>query len=230
MIAVTFALPDESSAFLTRLDSPRRHTRGPLQRWTGRLAGRDIAVWHTGIGEKSARRVIDELLAQPHPSLLISAGFAGALDPALTIGDLVLGINVSSSRLASSLAPHHAVPGSFATVDAVADPAAKTALFQSTRAIAVEMETRSLHAACLAASVPILALRVISDAAADPMPVPMDAWFDLDRQRPRPAALLAWLARHPRSIPPFIRFVRGITRARQTLATALAEVIARAPA
>jgi hypothetical protein len=63
----------------------------------------------------------------------------------------------------------------------------------------------------------MLALRAISDTAAQDIPVRAEVWFDTATQRPRPLPLLLYLAAHPSRILPFILFVRGINKARAQL-------------
>jgi adenosylhomocysteine nucleosidase len=216
MIAVTFALPEESRDF--RRASQAAPLPGPPE-WKGEVAGREVLIAHTGVGPAAAARCAAELLGRHRPRFLIAAGFAGALDPALRLGDIVLGENVSDTRLlaqAGALGP--SVRGGLTSADhAVESVAAKAALARETGAIAVDMETAAIAAACAVACIPLLAVRVISDRADDPLPVPFDEWFDLARQRPRPAALVWYLARHPRQIAPFTRFVRGLTPTRNAL-------------
>jgi hypothetical protein len=70
-----------------------------------------------------------------------------------------------------------------------------------------------------------VAVRAISDAVDFALPVPLEEWFDLAKQRPRVSRLLWFLARHPRRIAPFAGFVRGLPKARRALAEALVAVI-----
>ena len=69
MIAVTFAVPHESHDL-------RRVLRG-------KLATREVLLVHTGIGTAAAEKCVRTLLAEHRPRWLLSAGYAGALDPAL---------------------------------------------------------------------------------------------------------------------------------------------------
>jgi adenosylhomocysteine nucleosidase len=225
MIAVTFALPEESRDFRRATQALRRDDQ---DYWEGTVEGREVLIAHTGVGPAAARRAAAELLACRRPVWVMAAGFGGALDPALAIGDVVLGENVSDAALlASARRVGGCVCGGITSAsEAVETVAAKAALAQATSAIAVDMETAAIANACAAAGVPLLAVRAISDRAADPLPVPFAEWFDLERQRPRPAALVAYLARHPRQIVPFARFVRGLTPARRALTSFLLKMVA----
>ena len=68
-------------------------------------------------------------------------------------------------------------------------------------------------------------MRAISDAASQPLPVPFEDWFDLERQRPRVVALIGYLARQPSKIRPFARFVRGLPAARLALTDFLVDLL-----
>ena len=160
------------------------------------------------------------------PRAVISAGYAGGLAPRLRAGDLVLGENHSDARLAAEARrwlkdePLHG--GSIVSRDRVAaTAAAKSALAAEAGALAVDMETEWIAGVCAGAGVPMLSLRVISDAADQDFPVPGHILFNAARQRPRYLALPAWLLSHPGRIAPFAAFVRGLGPARARLTRAL---------
>lgn len=233
-VAVTFALPDEGRAFTRMLTDPSP-ARGALAPVTGRLGGRPVTVIFTGVGAGAdcKRRLAMALagFARP-PQMLIASGFAGGLQPGLAVGDLVLGENCSDPALVAEslrlLAGGHVHSGALTTQLHLAETvAAKAALAKSAGAIAVEMETEWIAAACATAGVPMLALRVISDAADQPFPAPGHILFDVARQRPRYVRLPLWLLGHPGQIGAFASFVRGLTPARQRLAEALRTLISQ---
>ena len=225
MIAVVFALPEESRDFRRAI----RAVRGKGNIWRATIAGHPVLVAHCGVGPAAAARATTELLAAHRPRMLIATGFAGALDPALALGALVIGGNVSARELIARAPQSGAHIGHLTSVATpVESPAARRALAAATGAIAVDMETASIAAACARTGVPLLAVRAISDLANDSLPVPFAEWFDLARQRPRPLRLLLFLARHPSRVAPFTRFVRGLAPARAALASFLLELISRA--
>lgn len=208
MIAVTFALPEESRDFL-------RATRGRD----------DLKVIHTGMGLEAAAKATAMLLANSRPSWVLSGGFAGALDPRLRLGDVILAENLSSPELIARF-PGNGHRGKFVSRPRPAELVEeKAALFRETGALAVDMETEAIAAACRNVGVPLLCMRAISDTANEPLPAPLAEWFDLARQRPRPRRLLAYLCRRPSAIWPFMRFVRGLPVARRALTTTLLSAI-----
>ena len=227
MIALFFALPEESKELIPLLQNARRSAPPPLPRWTGEFAGKPVMVAHTGVGMKSAQRIATEVLAGEKFSAAISSGFAGALDPSLSIGDLVIAKNYSDPSLLElargELAPAQGMKvGALHTGAEVIETAQeKKSLFEKTHAIAVDMETSAIHSVCLAAGIPFLSLRAVSDTAEQDVPVPFPVWFDSHRQRPRVLPLLAYLAFHPRKVAPFAQFVSGVSIARASLTASL---------
>ena len=229
MIAVTFALPQESRAFRSRLHHFGQVGVAPAEYMIGNLGTEEVIVLHTGVGDDAATLRTETLLTMVRPRYLIAAGFAGALDPRLRVGDLVVATNVSVPELrdrASALLDGE--PGVFfgPIVGApfpVEEVSEKLELGRVSRGIAVDMETAAVFGAATRASVPFLAVRAISDAAEQPLPVPFAECYDLDLQRPRPLALLRYLRRHPRRIIPFMRFVHGL----RSGSTVLAEFLVR---
>jgi nucleoside phosphorylase len=226
LIAVTFALPDESRDFTARLRDARKIRRCSLPVILGRLGEKQIAVCRTGVGALSCRVRVTDFLQSHRPEILITSGFAGGLDPVLKVGDLVLARNFSDTQLLAKIAPQKIAAGVLTTQPQVAQtPADKAALAAQTGATAVDMETAIIAELCAQRGIPVLSLRGISDAAGDELPVAFSIWFDVEKQKPRVGALLWELATHPAKIPAFAKFVRGITLTRARLTNALFEVI-----
>ena len=212
MIAVTFALPSESSDFRRLL----RHQ------------GHEVAVLHTGVGEKVCRARIDPFLDTQPFDLLISSGFAGGVDSSLGVGDLLLAENFSDPQfLARARDILVSRVARLTTADRViASEAERTELAQKNNAAAVDMETAWIARTCAERKLPMLSLRVISDTAAAPFPVPPAVLFDLERQRTEALKLAAHLLKNPSAIVRLSRFARQIAMARANLGAALYELIA----
>ena len=218
MIAVTFAIPQESRAFQAAL------------RRAG-LGSEAIRVVHTGIGRAAAAGAMRTLLAEHQPTAIVASGFAGALDPALRIGDVIVATNRSSPAFleccrARWKSDGRMVFGPLETTDRVVEGVEEKAqLARSSAAVAVDMETSAIHAACLEAGVPLLAFRAISDTVDRPIPLPFAISYDLERQRPRPLATAWYLARNPRAVWPLAHFVQDLGLAGAELARRLVEIL-----
>ena len=216
MIAVTFALPIESSKFTRLLDERATDTN-------------DVRVVHTGVGEAACKRSMRAFLAVHSPRLLISSGFAGALTNELGVGDLLLAQNFTSAEWlerARNALNANARIGSLATASAIIDEQhARDGLARRAGAIAVDMETQFIAEACHDASIPLIALRAISDTPARPMPAPPHVLFDVAAQKTKAGTLALHLATHPRSLPRLIGFARQIATTRDRLTNALAALV-----
>jgi adenosylhomocysteine nucleosidase len=228
-LAITFALPQESAPFVARLHGAEKIERGALPIERGSLAANEIFVMHTGVGAQSCEARVENFLKQHRPRMLISSGFAGALDPNLQIGDIVIAENFTDKSLLEKLRglnQPRAFFGTLTTQQNVAETVGqKSALFRASGALAVDMETAGIAAQCGKFGMPMLSIRAISDTASQRLPVPLPVWFDTQKQKPRIAALLAFLASHPRTIPEFTCFVRGTFRAARALGDCLSRVV-----
>lgn len=221
MILVTFAVPQESGGFLSRL----RHA-GPLGgALVGNLGREEVAVVHTGMGEDAVRQTVPPVLAALRPAYVIGSGFAGGLNAALETGELIAAENVSAPELLAPL-PATVRRARLASVKTPLDsPAEKARVHADTRADAVDLESAALAEACAAAHIPLLVLRIISDAAGESLPLPSPVAYDFVRQRVRPLAILRHLDEHPGAIYPLLRFTQRLPSLQRILAEALTAVI-----
>jgi adenosylhomocysteine nucleosidase len=224
MIAVTFALPAESSAFVRLLRDRERNdfvTRGII-------AEKEIAVIHTGVGPQKCAERFTQFLRENKPQIVISSGFCGGTNDELRPGDLVIAKNVSSAQLAKRAGEllAGAVTGDIFSADRVIDHAAdRYAIGRKHGAIAIDMETTTIARLCAEFAIPMLGLRAISDSPAAPFPAPPEVLFDIEIQRTRFTRLLSHLARNPRAIAPLAGFSRQITIAKTKLAEGLETVL-----
>jgi adenosylhomocysteine nucleosidase len=228
-IAVTFALPAESSEFLRRLGNKERADRNRLRIVQGTIGDRTIEVLHTGVGEKICRERIGNFVRDQQFDLLISAGFAGALNHELQINDVLVAKNFSTIDLKqahSLFSPLVIHPIDLLTVRAVIDSSDdRERMARESGASAVDMETESIAGACAVHGIPLLALRVITDTPTQPFPAPPSVLFDIQQQRTHVAMLAKFFLARPTRIPGLVQFARRIAHARKVLANALVEIV-----
>jgi nucleoside phosphorylase len=229
MIAVTFALPAESSGFLRRLHNTTRSDHNGVKVIRGEIDNRVIEVLHTGVGEKVCRQRIGRFLQDRKFECLISAGFAGALDDRLKVGDLLLARNFSTVELSepqsflSNLPVHIA---NLLTVPSMIESGVqRNKSAQTTSSAAVDMETEFIARACVEHGIPLISLRVITDTPSKPFPAPANVLFDMKRQRTDMTNLLVHLVKNPGAVPRLIAFARRIARARRSLTGALESLL-----
>jgi adenosylhomocysteine nucleosidase len=229
MIAVTFALPAESSEFLRRLANKSQSDRNGVGIARGNIGDREVEVMHTGVGEKACRERLRKFLEDQKFDLLISSGFAGALNDEFEVGDLLLAKNFSTIELnksRSSFSGLQICTADLLTIPHLIDSAdERNRTAHASGAAAVDMETEFIARACAESGIPLLSLRGISDTSREPFPVAPEILFNFERQGTDMAALARFLIVHPSRIPCLIQFARRIARVRKTLANALVAVV-----
>jgi adenosylhomocysteine nucleosidase len=122
-----------------------------------------------GIGAEPARRAAEAIITLYHPALMISAGFAGGLNPALEAGHTLTPRHVidasDGSRTDSGFGE-----GVLLSSSDIADVEQKTRLGQAYGADAVDMEAAAVARSAEAHGVRFLACKVISDASGSSLP------------------------------------------------------------
>ena len=99
MIAVTFALPAESSDFVFLLQNKQQARAGESNIIRGEIGTRSVTIIHTGVGQRTCEARMKDFLGREHPPFLISSGFAGGINTELNAGDLFLAENFSDPQL-----------------------------------------------------------------------------------------------------------------------------------
>jgi nucleoside phosphorylase len=225
VIAVTFALPAESAAFVRLLGDRKR--RGEIV--LGKIENHAIEILHTGVGETPCRERLAALLRDRPFDLLISAGFAGALTNEFQPCDLLLAKDFSTASLENFRGA--IAKWNIRLADLYTSPVMVSSIEQQTRiaaetgAAAVDMETKFIARACAEHELPLLSLRVISDSPSQPFPAPPNVLFNVTKQETDFGKFTGFFARHPDRLPKLIQFAHTIRRARKTLAHALADII-----
>ena len=229
MIAVTFALPAESSEFLRRLRDRTCANRNGVRIVRGKMDDRMVEVLHTGVGEKVCRQRVANFLRGQQFDLLISAGFAGALNDQLQVGDLLLAKNFSTVELTEVGSSFSRLPiheADLLTVRALIDSSdERNEIARTSGAAAVDMETEFIARACAEHGIPLLSLRVITDTPREPFPAPPNVLFDIEQQRSRFLTLATFFLAHPNRVPRLIQFARRIARVRKILASVLVAIL-----
>ncbi len=233
MIAVTFALPAESSGFLRLLQNKSKRRNNGITTIAGKIDDCTVEVFHTGVGGNACRQRMARFLQDRQLDCLISAGFAGALNDQLRVGDLLLAKNFSTVELSgtpNSLATFPIHIANLLTVPSMIDSSEeRNRIAQTTGAVAVDMETEFIARSCAEHGVPLLSLRVISDTPRHPLPAPPSVLFDLDEQRTHLGRLAFYMAKNPTAIWRLISFARGIGRARERLSNAIIALVRELP-
>src|SRR6516164_6502026 len=213
MIAVTFALPAESSDFLRLLGNRSRVHRNGISIVCGSIGDRSIELIHTGVGANVCKQRIGKFLVNQQFDFLISAGFAGSLNHDLQVNDVLVAKNFSTVDLKK-------------TQSSLSNVSIKAAKMLTVPALIDSSEEREFIArACAVHGIPLLALRVITDTPTQPFPAPPSVLFDIQQQRTHIAALAKFFLLNPSRLANLIRFASRIAGARTTLANVLVEIV-----
>lgn len=90
MIALISATEDEVSGLLSSLKNKKISNSGSIKFIEGKFLDIDMVVSIPGVGIRKARNCTNTLIKKYNPGTVISAGFAGALNPKLRLGDVVI--------------------------------------------------------------------------------------------------------------------------------------------
>lgn len=169
-------------------------------------------------------------LAEHRPSLVVSCGLAGGLDPALSPGDLVLATAVRRAGGDAIAAPEFPrkvaaaalrgsptlVQGELVCSTTVAASAEEKRALRGTGALAVDMESYPVAQAAREVGVPWMALRAIVDPVDSALPA-----FTRDRRRSYLWPALKHALSGPRAAAGLFRLARDARRAGAALEAAL---------
>lgn len=198
-VLVCFAVPQEAKPFLKLIGQDR-----------------DVRVLVTGMGARNAERSLLATLGTFSPRRVFTCGFAGALDPALQIGDVVCepGTVIAGVRSVQ-----------FTCTERVAVTVAeKSALRASSGADAVEMESAVITRLCVARGLSCATVRVISDTAHEDLPLDFNSLLTKDDVL-SPAKLALALLKAPQRIPALMRLGRNSALAAGRLAKVLHQAV-----
>jgi adenosylhomocysteine nucleosidase len=167
---IVSALPAEQKVLKRRL-----RARGTLSAWTTERGGRTIRGLVTGDGAARAARGLSGRLEGT--TGLVIVGIGGGLSPDLATGDLVFGRRLRDADdpdFVMELARPPKADGTFVSApEIVARAEDKTALWRRLgappRAI-VDLESVAYARLATARGLPVIALRVVSDAADEDLP------------------------------------------------------------
>jgi len=169
-----------------------------------------------------AARGLPQLRAAENCRWVIMAGLAGALDPALDTGQIV--IDGCPEPLCQRLGHRH---GPIHTADRIIEePAQKSALFRSTAALAVDMESAAVRSWAADAGLTFIGIRAICDRADKTLDATVLRLVD-EWGRPRPGAVAAALGHRPARLGALLRLRADSNRAAGKLGPAVRELIQR---
>lgn len=179
-IGIVAALPMEVAPLVARLRDVRKYSTERHTVTEGYAGSKLVALIVSGVGVQRVRRGTELLLAGHRPRWVLSAGFAGALDPEMKRNDVVFPhevLDAQGLRISIPLEIEDARTGPrlrtgrLLSVDHIVRTAAEKAeLRQTFGADLIDMETIAPARLCADRGIRFLSLRVISDDASSDLP------------------------------------------------------------
>jgi nucleoside phosphorylase len=233
-ILVTFAVEAEFAPWRSIRNFTRQEAPG-LSLWKSVIAGSDVFVVLTGIGDHSGS-VLDLMLrvanAEKHFDVCVSSGLAGALKPEFELNDIVAAKLLQSERLSAdlgrnsldtdpelaNLAVKH---GARAVNVSVTTARVLTTSHEKSRhagtADIVEMESFDVIKEAYIWGARGIAIRAISDRASENLPIDFNKTLSANHTVSIPR-VLGQVAKNPASLGSLLRFGRQSRTAAESLA------------
>jgi adenosylhomocysteine nucleosidase len=236
-VGVVFALGIEAGGFVDLLEGAVITHAAGVKLHAGTLRGRRVVAAETGVGQRSAAAGTQALIAGHKPAWVVSAGFAGGLDPRLERGDILMAdtlVDGAGRRLAIDLKLDPSLTatqkrlhvGACTTTDKVLyRPEDKHALGKESGALAVDMESWAVGEVCRQAKTRFLSVRIISDAVDDKLPADVEALARQKTNAGRLGAAAGALFRRPGSIKDMLQLKHDALVFSDRLARFLAGVV-----
>ncbi len=214
-IGLIAAMKQESNALLRYIKDWKRAELGKFDCKAFKVGEHRCLLVTSGMGSRWASEATSALVEAYVPKILISFGIAGAVQPDLEIGDVVVseawcrlsdgvlgsnsplaswpGIVMKSAAFSASSRRVHLVTGTAVTSDGSLLPEAQLNEFKHP---ILEMETAGIAQMAAANGIPLLSLRAISDGPRAPIPFNLGEIMDEDANY-RPGAMFKAIIRHP---------------------------------
>ena len=143
----------------------------PEARFARHVVANGVRLWLVANGP-GARLVKEALVNRRGAGGVISTGYCGALDPSLSVGDIVVSGEPVVTKRAFVRGRVHSSPRVVVTVGE------KRKLYETTGAVAVDMEAAAVEERAAQWNVPFLCIRVVSDTAGEDLPLDFNRFMD----------------------------------------------------
>ncbi len=242
-IGLIAAMKQESQALLRLAKRRDSLSLGPFQAEHIEIAGIDFLLVTSGMGMRRAGEAARKLIEYGAPDWIISFGIAGAVEPELAIGDVVLVDSVCQWMDGATTSLASLYPWNENECDAAARLLAERGqrLYHGTAVTTrgsqltrdqlanlphpvLEMETAGLAQAAIEKGVSLSAIRSISDGPAAPIPFDLAVMMD-ENANMRYGKILAEIARHPRMVSGLRDMMMNTSIAADNAAQALIQML-----
>ena len=245
--AFLFAMDLEAAGLVERLTETVTTQGSSFTEYDGFLDGQRVLVGITGVGAEAAWRGASDFIAVHRPPWVVSAGFAGGLVDDVRRGHFVMpqtiaaygaesrkglpptdtefavGLRFPEETLARMKSLH---TGRLVSVERVIrEEPEKRRLARRCDAVACDMETWAVAAACAAAKTRFLAVRVVTDAVDDPLPVEIENLLEQKSMAGKLGAIAGALLNRPSSVKDMWKLYEEATTASGRLGKFLASCL-----
>lgn len=240
-IGIITAMPEEFRAVANSLGTATAMPLGDIRGERFRLSGHEFLLVESGMGFSNAAMAAEMLVRDGHPDLMVTTGFCGGVAPELLAGDIVVAkeiiianedgfeaIPIPLSSIGQNFVAHqaadgkHVVGGTFISTSVITSKKRLVGMLPGTYPNpVVEMESGAIAMVAAENNIPLLAIRAVSDSAAEELGFSLDEFCDPDMRRIRIHKVLLTVLRKPRIIPQLARLSRSSRRAAESLTATL---------
>lgn len=224
-IGIVAALPGELKPLVRSGWSRSSAKRKTVRKWTARIGDADCVAVCGGMGANAVREAFEEAVADGPLDLVLSVGWAGALQR-----DLLAGATYIASTVVDAQTGERFVLGNIGrglvlvTTARVADETEKHRLAESYLGAMVDMEAATVLRLAQMQGVPAVCIKAISDELSDQLPDFNDFIDPSGQMRMRAFVLHAIV--HPRYWAALLRMGRSSSKAAESLASAILTFLA----
>lgn len=238
-VGLVFALGIEAGGFEDLLSDVAISRSAQLTVHRGMLGPKRIVVIESGPGCEAAGRATEALISAHQPDWVISAGFAGGLSAPVKRRDLIVADSVTrfgGPKIPLDLCPDPAAAaaaegvhvGALLTANRIIRlPDEKKRLGEESGALAVDMETFAVAAVCRRQHVPVMAVRIISDAVGDQLPDDLERLARQKTAARKLGAVVGAVMNRPGSVKDMLQLKEDALLASDRLAGFLRSIIGR---
>lgn len=220
MIAFVAAERREFKGLMGHLKNARQLSLAVQWSACGELNGKRVVLAANGPGSVLAGSAADAVKEYQKLDSLVSFGFCGALDPALTVNDIFVATEVCrADGLAVCQRPEgpRSATGKLLSLDRVICTSREKAALQKTGAAAVEMEAAAIGMRARTWNIPFYCIRVVTDTAHEDFALEFNTVRDSDGRFSR-SKIIAAAARNPlRLFPELMKLDRRTRSASKVL-------------
>jgi adenosylhomocysteine nucleosidase len=240
-VVVVFALSIESGGLVDLLKERTTTRCHSHTEHRGQLNGRHVLVAESGVGQTAANNVTTDLIGLYQPNWVISAGFAGALQPELRRGHILMAeevVDVTGKRLSIGLTVDRAAieaspslhVGRLLTVDQlIRTRGVKEQLGAVHAALACDMETLAVAQACQHAGTKFMSIRIISDSIDDELPKEIESLLAQESLVGKLGAAAGAIVNRPSSVKDMWKLKEDALKATDRLSRFVTGVIEQLP-